>query len=353
VEEHGVKVSLITVCHHSSGVLPESVQSFRHQAEAAGVASEVVVVEQSEDEGEAAQAEACGPDLLLRRPNRGYAAGINAGVAEASGELVFLANPDLVFLDGSVGELVGAVAGGADVAGPQYLWDRAGEVLLPIPDDPRPAAELARTVRRRWPRRRELEDRIESSWRVWTGDRPQDVVSLRGSLMAVSRDTLERLGPLDEGYFLYYEETEWLWRAHRRGARLRLAPRSRVVHRWGHSTVRCPDRAEIEERSRTRFFERNYSAPVRALLGRLSRSEMPADPRFELVDSPWAVPRTEADVWTFSTVSHMEPFAGCLAADALLPAACELTSVGRWYAVAARREGRRWRIDGRWTWEME
>jgi N-acetylglucosaminyl-diphospho-decaprenol L-rhamnosyltransferase len=351
MEARGVKVSLIAVCHHSSGVLPRCVSSFRNQAEAAGVEPEVVVVEHSEDDDEAAAVAVCGPDRILRRPNKGYAAGLNAGVAVASGDLIFLANPDIEFLDGGVGGLVDAIADGADVAGPQLVWDPACEVVLPIPDDPGPLAELRRTIRRRWPSRSSLEGRMADSFRVWTAEEPCLVPSLRGPLMAVSRESMRRLGPLDEGYFLYYEETEWLWRARRRGARLVLAPRSRVVHRWGHSTRRLGDQARIEERSRNRFFQRNYPAWVRTILGRIPAAEGSRDTGFERVSGPDAIPETPADVWLLSIVSQMEPSVGCLGVSSLPPAARELSSSGRWYAVAGRIEGRRWRLQGRWTWE--
>ncbi len=351
MDNRRMKVSLIVVCHHSSGVLAGCVESFRRQAEAAGVVSEVVAVEHSEDDGEAAAVEVCRPDRLMRRPNRGYAAGLNAGLSEATGDLVFLANPDIEFLDGSVAGLVDAVAGGAHVAGPQLLWDRSGEVVLPIPDDPSPMAELARTLRARWPRRGALEARVAASWRVWTAEEPCEARSLRGPLMALDRDTARWLGPLDEGYFLYYEETEWLWRARRRGARLVLAPRSRVVHRWGHATRRCGDTEAIAERSRVRFFERNYPAPLRALLNRLAVSGSPSDGLFERVAGPDAIPETAADVWLLSIVSQMEPSVGCLGVSSLPPAARELSSSGRWYAVAARLENGRWRLRGSWMWE--
>lgn len=348
-----MKVSLVVVCHHSSNVLPVCVDGFREGAAAAGLEPEVVVVEQSEDDAEAAAVADCTPDLTIVRPNRGYASGLNAGVAAAAGQVLFLANPDIEFLDGSVGALVDAAAGGGCIAGPQLLWDRGGEVVLPIPDDPGPVAELGRTVRRRWPRRRDLERRIDASWRVWTTVEPCAVPSLRGPLMVANRSTLERFGPLDEGYFLYYEETEWLWRARRRGARLRLVPTARVAHRWGHATARRGDRGEIEGRSRARFFRRNYPAPVRVLLRALSSSEGPREDGFEVVDDPASLREPEADVWLLSIVSQMEPFVGCLGTSALPAAALELTSIGRWYAVAARREGTSWRAMGSWMWEKE
>jgi GT2 family glycosyltransferase len=345
-----VKASLVAVCHHSSAVLPRSVASFRAGASAAGMTAELVLVEQSEDADEAESAAACAPDRLIVLPNRGYAAGLNAGAAASSGDLVLLANPDIELLDGSVAALAEATRG-ADVAGPQLLWDRAGEVLLPIPDDPGPLAELGRTLGRRWPSRRAVARRVEAAWRVWTAERPVATPSLRGPLLALRRDALSRLGPLDEGYFLYYEETEWLLRARRRGAELVLAPRARAVHRWGHATVRREDRGAIEARSRARFFERNYPAPVRALIAGLAGPPARTAPPWSPVGGPGDLPEVEAEVWLLSIVPEMEPSVGCLRTAVLPQAALELTASGRWYAVAARRDRHRWRILGRWTWE--
>lgn len=346
-----MKVTLVAVCHHSSAVLPECVASFRREAEAAGLEPEVVLVEQSENDDEAAGVAALGPDRILRRPNRGYAAGLNAGAGAASGELLLLANPDIVLLDGSVGALVDAVDAGADVAGPQLVWDRAGSLILPIPDDPGPWAELRRTIDRRWPGRRSLDELIERSWRIWTADRPCPVPSLRGPLLALRRDTFERLGPLDEGYFLYYEETEWLWRARRSGARLVLAPGARVVHRWGHATGRRDDLAAVEARSRARFFRRNYPAPVRAAVRLLDPGARPPVAGAVEVAAATEVPATDADVWLFSIVDHMEPAMGSLSTAGPPPAISEITGIGRWYAAAASRSGDRWQVQGRWTWQ--
>ena len=346
-----MKVSLIAVCHHSSKVLPGCVRSFRREAAAAGVVPEVVVVEHSEDDREAIALEASEPDTILRQANRGYAAGLNTGAGLATGDVFFLANPDIEFLGGSVAALVDAATGGATVAGPQLLWDRDGEVFLPIPDDPSPRAELVRTLNRRWPTCRALERVVERSWEVWSAKGPCRVPSLRGPLLALGRDTASRLGPMDEDYFLYYEETEWLWRARLAGAELVVAPQSRVVHRWGHSTRRNNESAAVEERSRIRFFDRNYSKPYRALLGRLAPKAEPPGLEFVEVAGPQEIPVTETDVWLASLVNSMQPSIGGLGTSMIPTAIEEIAGVDRWYAVAARRVNSRWRLQGRWTWQ--
>jgi len=64
--------------------------------------------------------------------------------------------------------------------------------------------------------------------RIRTGAR---VAHATGAALAVRREAYEDAGPLDEGYFLYLEETEWLERVQRRGWAIELVPDAVVVHR--------------------------------------------------------------------------------------------------------------------------
>ena len=68
-----------------------------------------------------------------------------------------------------------------------------------------------------------------------------------------------------------------------------MAPRSRVVHRWGHATERLGDSATVEERSRDRFFRRNYPGWIRAVLRRLSPVGVVHEAGFERVEGPEAI----------------------------------------------------------------
>lgn len=57
-----------------------------------------------------------------------------------------------------------------------------------------------------------------------------------GASMMIRRDLLHRIGELDENYFLYFEETDFCWRAKRAGAPMWYVPDSRVLHIGGQST---------------------------------------------------------------------------------------------------------------------
>jgi GT2 family glycosyltransferase len=348
-----VQLSLVTVCHRSSGVAGRCFDSFRREVNSIGRTGEIVAVEQSEDVDELEAVRALGPDRLVERPNRGYAAGLNAGFEAASGRVLLFANPDLELLPGSLAPLLAALDDGFDVVGPRIVWDHDAVLSYPPAENPAPSAEIRRIVRRRWQSawERGLEGELETCWRAWSARDPLEVPSLRGPLLAVWRETREHLGPFDEGYFLYSEETEWLWRARRRGARLGYVATAPVLHRGGHSTERMPDRADIEARSRERFFVRNWPASWRWFARRLE----PGEDRTGLVDAdevpdPASCRAGGADLWLLAPWRRLTPAGGWLGGDSLPQPAREAASTGRWYALAAARADGRWRSLGRWTW---
>jgi GT2 family glycosyltransferase len=60
--------------------------------------------------------------------------------------------------------------------------------------------------------------------------------SLNGTSMLIARAALEDVGLLDEGFFLYWEDTEFSIRLRKRGWRIAAAPDSRVLHKVNAST---------------------------------------------------------------------------------------------------------------------
>jgi len=165
------------------------------------------------------------------------------------------------------------------------------------------------------------------------------------------REEWTRLGGFDEQYFLYYEETDWLWRARRAGARLGIAPDARVVHRWGHSTWRHRDLEVIEESSRRRFRDRHYGRSWRALLafveGRTTLIGVDVIP----VEGPGELPLQSDVLYVLSPFPHLMPPLGWFgdlpdrkALDAL---------VGQWVVAEARRVAKGWTVGRAWTWRGE
>jgi hypothetical protein len=93
-------------------------------------------------------------------------------------------------------------------------------------------------------------------------DHPCDWVS--GASMMVRREVFEIVGLMDEGYFLYFEETDYCRRTKSAGWSIWHVPSSRVVHFEGQSTGVTGANLALKRRpqywfdSRARYFRKHY-----------------------------------------------------------------------------------------------
>ncbi len=62
---------------------------------------------------------------------------------------------------------------------------------------------------------------------------PLDYIT--GASLLISSQTFFELGGFDERFFLYWEDSDLCWRLKKLGGQLKVAPRSRVLHRGGGS----------------------------------------------------------------------------------------------------------------------
>ena len=155
-----------------------------------------------------------------------------------------------------------------------------------------------RSFRRRWRRRARA---------FWQAEAPVTCYELTGACLAVTRDGWRRVGRFDEGFRLYFEETEWLLRARSAGVRAVLAPAARCVHAYDQSAKREPRAQLWFEESAERFRRRRYGAWFAALLRRLERVPR----RFEEVGPPGGGPAGD-EVWVEVTpVPLGAPATGC------------------------------------------
>ena len=85
--------------------------------------------------------------------------------------------------------------------------------------------------------------------------------------MLVRRSAIDRVGPLDERFFVYVEDMEWCQRMWSAGMRVRFTPEVTVVHHGNRSGVqRFGDDRTREYLSNTLRYVRDEKGPVRAWL---------------------------------------------------------------------------------------
>ncbi|OQX65998.1 MAG: hypothetical protein B5M55_01805 [Desulfococcus sp. 4484_242] len=85
---------------------------------------------------------------------------------------------------------------------------------------------------------------------------PIDVESCIGACMMVRKKAIDEVGPLDERYFFFLEETDWAYRMRRAGWRVRFVPSAWVYHGQGKSVARRTDGRILFYRSRYAFFKK-------------------------------------------------------------------------------------------------
>lgn len=95
-------------------------------------------------------------------------------------------------------------------------------------------------------------------------DHPTRVDWLPGASMIIRREVFETIGLMDEGYFLYFEETDFCLQAQRAGWECWYVPQSRIMHIAGGSTGVTTRTTTPKRRpkywfdSRRRYFTKNH-----------------------------------------------------------------------------------------------
>ena len=93
---------------------------------------------------------------------------------------------------------------------------------------------------------------------------PFDVDIASGAAMLIKRAVLERVGYLDEAFYLYYEETDWCLQVRRAGYRILAVPASVVYHRVSATLGQeSPITDYYMLRNHLRFISRHWSGSAR------------------------------------------------------------------------------------------
>jgi N-acetylglucosaminyl-diphospho-decaprenol L-rhamnosyltransferase len=176
------------------------------------------------------------PDVqLIEAENRGLAAGWNLGVAATESRYVLLLNADAWL----VGDALQRLVTFADE------WPRAAVVGPRLSN---PDGSLQRSVRgfpTPWRLAteyfflRKLAPRSSVLNAFYAGgfehDEEREVEVVMGACMLLRRDAIDKVGPADEDFFLFSEETDWCFRFREAGWRVVFFPGAECVHVRGAS----------------------------------------------------------------------------------------------------------------------
>ena len=203
-----------------------------------GADDEVVIVDHDSDEARLRAAAVHCPRAVAipRSDNPGFAAGVNRAAAASRAPHLLLLNPDTELCDAVPHRLETWLRAHPDVA-------VAGPRVLNLDGSIQPTARRFPGVttviggRSTWFTRR-----FPNNWLTrWNlhgrdADTPLVVDWISGACLMTPRSVFERLGGLDESFFLYSEDVDYCRRALAAGGRSVYVPIATVRHQIGAST---------------------------------------------------------------------------------------------------------------------
>jgi GT2 family glycosyltransferase len=242
-----------------------------------GSADEVVVVDQESDRQ--ALRDATEPASTSTRvvtvplaDNRGFAAGVNLAAAQTRASHLLLLNPDAVF-EGPVARVLESwLAAHPDVGvvGARVL-NADGTVQASARRFPDVTTWFG--GRSTW-----LTSRFPTNWfseRNLVGrdaNTPIDVDWLSGACMMTRRDVFDRLGGLDEAFFMYWEDADYCYRVAAMGLRRVYVPLVSVRHAAGQASARDPVVAIRAFHRSAYWMYRKHASPLGRLAAPLVRA---------------------------------------------------------------------------------
>ncbi len=229
---YSADVSVIIVNYNTREMLERTLDTLIRSEQ--GIQIEVVVIDNDSRDGSADMVRTKFPAVVCvaNSVNLGHTGGCNQGMALARGRHLYLLNSDTMMRPRALGLLsdyldshsaVGAAAG--------KVLNPNGTIQGTVKSFPTPWAALFgrySILTRLLPNNRY--SRKYLAYRNQKFDRPFAAETVSACAIMVRREAIEKAGPMDTRYFLYWNDTDWcraIWEA---GFEIHVVPDAIVVH---------------------------------------------------------------------------------------------------------------------------
>lgn len=253
-------IAVIIVNWNGRSLLPACLQSVLEQDPPPEL---VIVVDNGSTDGSVSYLRSAWPTVTVIEAgsNLGFPAGNNLGIRAAlaeGAEYVLLLNNDAQLLPGALTSLRQAI----DAGGPA-VWAAAPKILYRR----NPGVIWAAGGRFDWWRGVSVDRGIGEPDRGQY-DRAEQVEFANACCLLVRSQAFRDLGLLDEAYFMYFEDSDFVARLSRAGGRVRYQPSAGALHDVYGSSGGAPTRPSLvalyySTRNRWRFIAKNAPDPLR------------------------------------------------------------------------------------------
>jgi N-acetylglucosaminyl-diphospho-decaprenol L-rhamnosyltransferase len=251
-------LSVIVLSWNTRDLLRECLESVERGRGALSV--EVVVIDNASSDGSAEMVAAQFPSARLARndSNRGYATGVNQGIALSTGRKICLLGSDTrvapdalpklcAFLDAH--PAAGAVA--PRLVNPDGTVQRACMRFPTLK-----TVVYWDTFLARWfPKNAEL---VRYQYKDWDHSGTRVVDQPPGTCLVIPRGVVDKIGSMDERLWLFFNDVDWALRMRDAGLDLWYLDDADVVHHLGGSTRHYSDFGAEWHRNRIAFYRKHF-----------------------------------------------------------------------------------------------
>ncbi|MEY4593925.1 MAG: hypothetical protein RIQ47_335 [Bacteroidota bacterium] len=232
-----MKLSVVIVNYNVKYFLEQCLRSVERAGE--GISMEVFVVDNNSVDGSVDMVQQKFPlvKLIANKENTGFSRANNQAIRQSSGEYVLLLNPDTVVEEDTFRKVVDFMDAHPDAGGLGVrMIDGSGKFL---PESkrglPTPAVAFYKIFGLSY-----LFPKSKTFGRYHLGYLPVDKVNevdvLSGAFMLLRNSVLNKIGLLDEDFFMYGEDIDLSYRIQQLGAKNYYFPDTQIIHYKGEST---------------------------------------------------------------------------------------------------------------------
>ena len=248
-------VSVIIVTYNSAQVIIACIDSIVNNSQ--GIEVEILIIDNGSTDDTCAIIAQNHTDItvITGHGNIGFAAGNNIGLQEAQGRHFFILNPDTEISAGALNTLtdyadthpeVGMIA--PHVINPDGTLQHS---TFRFPD-------LAQAFYGFFEKLVSIDSTRNGRYAPESYENERSVEHILGAAIFVQRILWNQIGGMDDNYKLYFEETDWCYRARQQNWDLHYIPSATIMHRGAHSTSSTPEQNSVLfAQSQSRFYRTN------------------------------------------------------------------------------------------------
>ena len=178
--------------------------------------------------------------LIQNKKNLGLSKAVNQGIRISQGKYILILNPDILVHPNSIETLISFLEKNlrAGLVGPRLVYAN-GKLQYSARRYPSPLTLVLNRIflgKTRWGKKKLdyyfLKDKDLT--------KPLPVHWVLGAALMVRRAAIEDVGPMNEKFFLYFEDVDWAYRFWQKGWEVWYLPQSKMTHFYQRLSARRP-----------------------------------------------------------------------------------------------------------------